>query len=49
VPGLRSGAWVARTTDAAGVTGTPTVQVDGRTLPDFQPQTLAAAVTAAKA
>jgi protein-disulfide isomerase len=45
-------AWVSTTTDdasKAGITGTPTVQVNGTTLADFQPQTLADAVKKASA
>lgn len=50
IRGLRFGAWAARVTDQAsmdGVTGTPTVLVDGTPLADRSPTGVLAAVTAA--
>jgi protein-disulfide isomerase len=48
---LTYGDWVKKVTDHAsqqGVTGTPTVLVDGRQLTDYSPTALTAAVTAAQ-
>jgi protein-disulfide isomerase len=52
IRGLTYGDWVKNVTDQAskdGVTGTPTVLVDGKTLSDLSPDGLTAAVQAAKA
>ncbi|WP_280791051.1 thioredoxin domain-containing protein [Blastococcus sp. CT_GayMR16] len=49
---LTYGDWVATSTDQAsqeGVTGTPTVLVDGQDLTELSPAGLTAAVTAAQA
>jgi protein-disulfide isomerase len=52
IQGLAYGDWVKKSTDQAskdGVTGTPTVLVDGKPLSDHSPDGLTAAVQAAKA
>jgi protein-disulfide isomerase len=52
IRGLTYGDWVKTATDQAsqdGVTGTPTVHVDGKTLGDLSPAGLTAAVQAAQA
>ena len=51
ITGLRYGDWVAQATDQAskdGVTGTPTLLVDGERLADLTPEGLADAVAAAQ-